>query len=180
MPTSSPRLIRFTATAGILWLVWLVFAGAVLPGSRVAMLLPEVYAGAAVALVVALLTTDFFLTGRVAPLFNPLRWGNALLFLLTYLWAEVQSHLQVIYFILHPRLPINPAIVRVPFDARHEVSLTGVANGITMTPGTLTVDVDSDQRYLYVHWLDASALDPEEAAGTILGSWAKLLQKVVE
>jgi multicomponent Na+:H+ antiporter subunit E len=133
-----------------------------------------------VALVVALLATDFFLAGRVAPLFNPLRWGKALLFLLAYLWAEVQSHLQVIFLILHPRLPVNPAIVRVPFDAKHEVSLTGVANGITMTPGTLTMDVDSDQRHLYVHWLDASTLDPEKAAGTILGPWAKLLQKVVE
>ncbi|MBC7340978.1 MAG: Na+/H+ antiporter subunit E [Clostridia bacterium] len=180
MSTSSPKFIRFTATAVFLWLMWLIFAGAVLPGASIAVLLPEVYTGAAVALVIALLATDFFFTGRVAPLLNPLRWGKALLFLLAYIWAEIQSHLQVIYLILHPRLPINPAIVCIPLEAKHEVSLTGVANGITMTPGTLTMDVDRDQRHLYVHWLNASTLVPEMAASAILGPWAKLWQKVVE
>jgi multicomponent Na+:H+ antiporter subunit E len=60
--------------------------------------------------------------------------------------------------ILNPRLPINPKVIRYQTGLRHEVGIVLLGNSITLTPGTITADVDSTE--LVVHTVDdASAED---------------------
>lgn len=71
-----------------------------------------------------------------------------------YIWYEIKAHMQVIYIILHPSLPIKPGIVKVSTELNTALGKTGLANSITMTPGTLTVDIADEESLLYVHWID--------------------------
>jgi multicomponent Na+:H+ antiporter subunit E len=70
------------------------------------------------------------------------------------------SALAVVRIILNPRLPISPRLVRAPYGQRTAVGIATYANSITLTPGTITVEVDRRRGELVVHALtDAGASD---------------------
>jgi len=74
----------------------------------------------------------------------------------------VKSSVRVAYLVLHPRLPVSPGLITVPLDVESDEGITMFAGMISMTPGSLSVDVSDDRKYLYVHALEAD--DPEAAA----------------
>lgn len=76
---------------------------------------------------------------------------QALGFLLFYLWELLVSNLRVAWDVITPRAYRCPAIVAVPLDAETDLEITLLANLLTLTPGTLSIDVSSDRRVLYVH-----------------------------
>lgn len=80
-----------------------------------------------------------------------------------FLREVVVANLQVARIILHPRLPIRPAFIVVPLDLHDDLQITTLANMITLTPGTLTVDVAPDRSALYVHCLAADDADAVRA-----------------
>jgi len=81
-------------------------------------------------------------------------------YLRRFLYELAKANVQVVYLALHPKMPIRPGIIS--FQTRHRSALgtTLLANSITLTPGTLTMDVSPDGRTLYIHTLDVS--HPEE------------------
>ncbi len=79
------------------------------------------------------------------------RLPRVLGFLVYFLGLLVQANLRVALLVLTPRLRAQPAIVAIPLDIRDELAITTLANLITLTPGTLSLDVSSDRRVLYVH-----------------------------
>lgn len=81
-----------------------------------------------------------------------IRW---LIYLPFLLWEITKANLQVAYVVLHPRLPIDPDIVRFQPAVWHGLPVTTLANSITLTPGTLTVDVREGD--FYVHHLTTAA-----------------------
>jgi multicomponent Na+:H+ antiporter subunit E len=99
-------------------------------------------------------------------------------YLPAYAWAEIKSHLKVIYLALHPKMPIRPGIVEVPTSLRTDVGITWLANSITMTPGTLSVDVDDGRGVLYVHWIDVEAVGPREAASRVAMPFERFLRRI--
>lgn len=64
------------------------------------------------------------------------------------------SALAVAGQVIRPRLDLKPAVVAVPLDVQSDIGITLLANLITLTPGTLSVDVAEDRSVLYVHVLD--------------------------
>lgn len=72
-------------------------------------------------------------------------------FILFYTKEVFSSNLRVAYDVLTPKLHMHPGFVAVPIDALNDRQTAVMANLITMTPGTLSVDVSSDHRTLYVH-----------------------------
>ena len=93
-----------------------------------------------------------------------------------YLWAEIKAHLEVSYRVLHPGLPLKPAIVRLPTNLRTDIGVTVLANSITMTPGTLSVDVAEDGRHIYVHWISAKTLEDKEVKRKIGDPFERFLK----
>jgi len=85
----------------------------------------------------------------------------------------------VAYRVLHPAMPIRPGIVRVHSRLRTASARTALATSITLTPGTLTVDVTSDGVF-YVHWIEVSTLDEQEAAKRIVGRFEWFIAKILE
>lgn len=69
------------------------------------------------------------------------------------LWELIKSNIQVIQLVLGPLSAVKPGIVRVPLDLRSERAIFVFANVITLTPGTLTVEVAEDLSCLFIHAL---------------------------
>ncbi len=72
-------------------------------------------------------------------------------FILFFLWELILANLRVTYDILTPRHHMRPGVVAIPLDIESDAAITLLANLITLTPGSLSLDVSSDRRTLYVH-----------------------------
>jgi multicomponent Na+:H+ antiporter subunit E len=72
-------------------------------------------------------------------------------FILFYLWELVLSNLRVALTVLDPELRMRAGVVAIPLEAKTDAEITLLANLITMTPGTLSLDVSADRRTLYIH-----------------------------
>ncbi len=68
-----------------------------------------------------------------------------------FVWELLLSNLRVAYDVITPRHYMQPGIIAVPLDARTDAEITLLANLLTLTPGTLSLDVSADRRFIYVH-----------------------------
>ena len=82
-------------------------------------------------------------------------WHRFVWYLPWLAWEVVLAGLQVAYVVLHPRLPATPRLVRFRADLPHTLARLILANSITLTPGTVTLDVDGDE--FLVHALTETA-----------------------
>lgn len=78
-----------------------------------------------------------------------------------FLWELLLANLRVAYDVLTPRPHMRPGVIAIPLDARTDAEIAVLANLITLTPGTLSLDVSADRRTLYIH---AMYLDDVDAA----------------
>lgn len=72
-------------------------------------------------------------------------------FFFFFFWELVKANFQVAIEVITPTHNMKPGIVSVPLDAKTDVEITFLANLITLTPGTLSLDVSTDRKVLYVH-----------------------------
>lgn len=63
----------------------------------------------------------------------------------------IKANVQVAYDVVTPQNYMKPSIIGIPLDANTELEITLLANFITLTPGTLSMDVSYDNKTLYVH-----------------------------
>jgi multicomponent Na+:H+ antiporter subunit E len=77
----------------------------------------------------------------------------------------VLSALRVAWLVVQPRPRLHPGIVAYPLTVTTDAQITLLANMITLTPGTLSLDVSDDRRTLYVHAIDVT--DREVLIGDI-------------
>jgi len=75
---------------------------------------------------------------------------------LLFIQELILSALRVAALVLRPRLDLKPALVAFPLTATSDVEITLLANLITLTPVTLSVDVSQDRRHLLIHAIDVS------------------------
>jgi multicomponent Na+:H+ antiporter subunit E len=86
--------------------------------------------------------------------------------------ALVRANLDVARRVLTPSLPIRPGVVAVRTELTSELGRLILANSITLTPGTLSVDVQGDR--ILVHWIDCPpGVDVEQATSAIVGSFER-------
>ncbi len=77
-----------------------------------------------------------------------------------YLWELVKSNAIIAYDVLTPTHHMKPGVIGIPIEAKTDLEITALANLITMTPGTLSLDISPDRKTLYVHAMYIH--DPEE------------------
>lgn len=139
--------------------------------------LQSVIAGVVVAILVGLLFGDKI--ARELPLsrvFSRIFW--LLVYVPIVLWYVVIANLDVVYRVVHPDMPIHPGIVKVKTTLKNPAGRTMLANSITLTPGTLTVDIVDE--YLYVHWINVQAEDVEGATKKIVSKFEGMLRRIFE
>ena len=134
--------------------------------------------GAVAALAVAVLFGSLF-TGAPVGFLNPIRYMWLLLYIPVFVYYCIRANLQVVYLVLHPEMPIEPGIVKVRTTLRNPSAITALANSITLTPGTLTVDANT-QGELYVHWLKVETADEVEASRKIVSKFEPFLRRIFE
>ncbi|WP_410765125.1 Na+/H+ antiporter subunit E [Haloferax sp. DFSO60] len=81
------------------------------------------------------------------------------LYLTTFFWELLTANIDVARRTLSPSMPIDPGVVEVSLRVRTPVAITTIANSITLTPGTLTMDYNDDTNTLYVHSIDGSDVE---------------------
>ena len=168
--TGKPSLRRLVAGGGA-FLLWLLLTGSLAPA--------ELIVGAAVALATAMIAAP-----RLA-LLDDIRWGPRLpwavgRYFLVFAPALVRANLDVARRVLSPRLPLDPAVVTVRTSLASPLGLLLLANSITLTPGTLTIDVRED--LIDVHWIDGAShaghADIESATLAIVTALERPLREI--
>lgn len=135
--------------------------------------------GILVAFLVAMMMGDMF-AEHAHKWFHPRRYIWFVIYVFVFAWECLKSNLDVACRVLNPRLPINPGIVKVKTILKTETGLTFLANFITLTPGTFSVDIDQDNGCLYIHWIDVKTQDTEKASQIIVSKFEKILKEVFE
>lgn len=157
---------KYFSTFVFCFLVWILLAG-ISP--------PELILGAAVSIVLALLIAKF--TDISISWKTPVQ---IVLFIVLYipvfLYELIKSNIDVLFRVLNPKLPINPGFVKVKSEVNGKLGKLILANSITLTPGTISVDADDEG--VFVHWIDVKGNSEEEYSEKIAGKFERILRKV--
>jgi multicomponent Na+:H+ antiporter subunit E len=138
---------------------------------------PNIIVGSVASIICSLFFGRFFIT-NVYKLLQPKRYFWFVIYLFVFTWECLKANLDVAYRVLHPAMPIRPGIVKVKTSLKSDMAKMLLANSITMTPGTISVDIIDD--YLYVHWIYISSEDPEVYTGIITGAFEKYIKRIIE
>lgn len=139
--------------------------------------LQEVLAGIGV----ALLTAMFFgrhLPVRPLQLLNPVRWFWLLAYIPVFAYMCLKSNIDVALRVLSPGLQIKPGIVKIRTTLKSDVARVFLANSITLTPGTMTVEIKDD--VLYIHWIEVGSGDMTAASKAISGRFEYFLARIFD
>ncbi len=140
----------------------------------------DIITGAVVAIIIGLLTGSIVVKNP-GKTFSLRRYILMIIYTIWYfLVAETKAHLDVIKRALHPRMPLNPAIIKVPYDVNTDYAMVLIANSITNTPGTVVVDLDYENKYFFVHWIDAKTSDPLKAREIISSKFEEFAKKIFD
>ncbi len=106
--------------------------------------------------------------------FSPKAIIASIMFVYVFVGALIKANLSITKRVLSPSLPINPGIVKVKTKLKSKVGRMVLANAITLTPGTFTIELDGEN--LYIHWVDVKSGDTEESTKEIVSSFEKYLE----
>ncbi|HDP68259.1 MAG TPA: cation:proton antiporter [Candidatus Marinimicrobia bacterium] len=141
--------------------------------------LQEVITGVVVAALVSLVAGKFLITSEKSEHIIR-RLISAIKYLFKFLWEMAKANLHVAYIVIHPGLPIKPGIVKIKTKLTKDSAITVLTNSITLTPGTLTVDLNPETQELYIHWIEVLSTNVEKNTKTIGGKFEPLLTEVFE
>ncbi len=134
-------------------------------------------AGSLAALITTLLFGRHFFRNTVK-FIQPRRYFWLLVYLFIFTWECIKANFDVAYRVLHPAMPIKPGIVRVKMGIKSPFARAMLANSVTMTPGTISVDIVGDD--LFVHWIYVSTDDPALYSRKIVGRFENYIKKIFE
>jgi multicomponent Na+:H+ antiporter subunit E len=149
----------------ILLVLWLVLTGT--------FQYQELLTGIFISLIIAVFAGEFYLRLSFPPL-SPKRFLYLLWYIIILFYEIIKANFDVARRVIHPALPINPGIVVIRTELTSDIAKTILANSITLTPGTFTLDIQEDK--LLIHWIDVSATDIEETTRVIGGKFEKYLR----
>jgi len=135
--------------------------------------------GILISSLITFITWDIFST-KTRILKKPGRYLWFLVYIPLFSWECFKANIDVAYRVVHPNLPINPGIVKIKTNLRSHLGLTFLANSITLTPGTMSVDINPEEGYLYIHCIDVKSQDVEAASKIIAGKFEKILGRIFE
>ena len=98
-------------------------------------------------------------------------------FVFFFFYELILANLQVAYDVITPKFYMKPGIVSVPLDAKTDIEITLLANLISLTPGTLSLDVSDDKKVLYVHAMYVS--DKEKFIRSIKNGFERRLLEIL-
>ena len=142
----------------------------------------EIVAGLVMALAASLIAGRF--RRLAAPKADFKHWPRrivfSLLFFFKFVWEMIKANVNVAAIVLHPKRPIKPGIIKIRTGLKTDAALTVLANSITLTPGTFTVDINPAKGELYIHCLIVKSKDIEQNTRDIGLKFEPLIKEVFE
>lgn len=99
-------------------------------------------------------------------------------FLLFFIWECIKASVDVAWRVSHVKLPIKPAIIRIPLSLKSDYARTILSCSLTMTPGTIVVDIEGD--YAFIHWIYIDCDNPLEYTQKKINRFERLLKPIFE
>ena len=132
-------------------------------------------AGVVISAVIALAFASF---SRV---YSVIRWSPKiiyyyLMYLSVFIIELVKANLNVMQIVFSPQIDIKPGIVEIKTELKSPIGRLALANSITLTPGTLVVDIKENS--LFIHWINISTTDPVAATEEISARFEKYLKVI--
>lgn len=161
------KSIRFLLTFLFLMIFWLILT--------LNFQLISIIVGISVSLFISLISYNFFIRSREgihSQFINTIWYLFLYIFLLLY--EMFLASLDVVYRVA--TMDINPEIVMIKSGIKSDLGILLLANSITLTPGTITVDTEGE--YIYVHWLYARTTNFGHAADLIKGRFEQWLERI--
>jgi len=159
---------RIISTFLVLYLLWIALAG--INGQ-------ELIVGAVMAFIIAYLIKDTSIYNFTANIIVQLV-KFIVLYIPLFLWELIKSNVSLAKIVLNPKLPINPGFVTIKTGLDSDIGKLILANSITLTPGTLSVEVEGNE--LTIHWVDVKGETPNEYFREIAGGFEKRLGGIIQ
>ncbi len=162
--------MRVFISTVVLFIVWVILTQSFDP--------QELFTGLIVAAVVSLISPAIA-SDKPKKWFQPKRYVYLIIYLFYFIWEMIKSNIDVAKRVVNPKLPINPGIVKVKTKLKTNAAKLALANSITLTPGTLTVDIHDE--WFYIHWIDVSNCDDvNRSCQEIVEGFEKYLEVIFE
>jgi len=167
MPRTRNIMLQFLNLWLTLLLIWVIANGTLAFDT----LLTGVVVTAAIA----------FAFAAFSRVYSVIRWSprviaNYLMYLAVFLIELTRANLNVMRLVFSPRIVIKPGIVEIKTRLQSPIGRLALANSITLTPGTLVVDIKGDS--LFIHWINIGATDPVAATNAISARFEKYLEVI--
>jgi multicomponent Na+:H+ antiporter subunit E len=161
------KLKNISITFLVILVTWLLLNGNLKP--------PTVGIGIIVSLTVTLMfctKCDLFSDLKL----NPKSIFYMIAYIFVFIWELIKANFDVAKIVLSPSLPINPGILEVNTKLKSKMGRLILANSITLTPGTLTVDIIDDK--MYIHQVAITDIDTKKATNSIVRTFEKYLEVI--
>lgn len=156
-------LVKFFTAFVLCLAVYLVYAGSL--GVQ------ELIAGGVIAFVGAIAVLNFFdVTTKVL---NPFRWFWLILYIPVFIKEMIVANFHIAAIVLNPKLPINPHIVKGRMKLESPGARMLLANSITLTPGTLSIDMKDNE--IEIHCVDGNL-----TAEQIMAPFEKHIKRIAD
>ena len=153
----------------LLMLIWLALTSSVQK--------EELITGIIVSFILSLvLFKDYKALGL--PSFSLKRIFVFIIYLFVLFWEILKANFDVAYRVIHPKMPINPGVVIIKTSLKSNIAKLALANSITLTPGTFTLDIIDDK--LLIHWINVKSTDIEKDTKLIGEKFEKYLRIIFE
>ena len=176
----------FLVTAVLCFLFWLLITGVIrrlfdgIDTGELEILI----AGCAVSILAALFSARFLIHEKALYLLHPRRFFSLLLYvLIIFPWELIKANVDMACRALFkPVKNLKPGIVKIPSALTNEYGLSMLANSITLTPGTITLDIveEGGKNWYYIHWINATEQEAEKAGRAIKGTMEKWIRRIWE
>lgn len=150
----SARPHHFVGVLVISFLTWLVLTGSLVP--------LDVLWGMVVSVVVARFSYRLVAFEIPRWVTQPRRWLYFLDVLVEFVRQLIVQNVTLSLRVLRPNMHIRPGIVAVPTTLHGDINLTVLGSLMSLTPDTVTVDIDQTKGLVYVHWIDVKTVEPDE------------------
>ena len=174
---TSNKFSAWLSTFILCFLFWMLLTWSVAP--------IELALGAVSAAVAALFCSRFLSHSRAFYLFHPVRLAVLVFYcVIIFLWEVIKANVSMAAIVLSPKMKnYKPGIIRVPAGETptSTYGLAMVSNCITLTPGTITLDVAEDEdgkNYYYIHWINVTETDRNKAGDIIKGTMEKWIGRI--
>jgi len=135
----------------------------------------EIITGIFVSFIISLFLWKRYLELNI-PLLNLKKIIFSVLYILVLFKEIIKSNIDVAYRVIHPKMPIKPGIVIIKTGLKQDIAKMLLANSITLTPGTFTLDIIDDM--LLIHWINVKTENVDEATKIIGEKFEKYLRVI--